>query len=911
MNRKRIHLFPLRIFTSLCGLLAVSAMMVGLSGCGGSSKPISVTVTAASSNVDGNDSTTVTATVANDKNSAGVTWTVSGGGTLSNETKTSATYTAPAATSSSVTATVRATSVANTQKSGTATIVVPAMPTLTTTATQLAGQVGSAYSVQLQGSGGIPPYVNWAVANEAGNSVRRASVAGGVLPPCVTLSSGGLLSSATAPPASCAGTYANIVFTFSDSGTPTPLTATTSPMTITIAAAPAITFPAASAADPGPGTYGAAYSGSVAATGGAGTLTYTLNGALPGGLTLGATGTITGKPTAVGTFPFTVTASDAYGDTATSPTYSITVSYGALAITPGAGSLPGGTVGTAYSQTLTASGGSGTGYTWTVTGLPIAGLDYTADGATLTISGMPTSAESVSFTAAVEDSASNTAGPYTYTIVLGSNTGGSALEGTYTCAMQGYFDATGDRFVTITSFEADGNGNLTGGVFDSNSRAYTAAVSGTLTGTYTVGADGNGTASTTSVWTASGTQQTSTVGWAISVAKSASPAQQMSLVENDDTGSTPSGQHAVGSCRLDTPSAFTASTLNGTGWVWASFGETSTGVAKASAGELAFATSGMTVTGGTSDNAKAGNSSLNTNTITGGSFTTPDATTGRTPLSLTLISNGVSGTSNFALYLSDSKHAMVLETDAIGSTFDLFAAVVQRQQESAYTAANLNGAFVFYTQGLEFGSSNTTPTGEYSIIYQGTGNGTGSLSIAQSYMDDTGVYSAGQATGSTSVSFDSSVPGRATIAGGSGTIVLYFFDTNNAFEVSGGGSGGSSVESGRVEPQTQTTFTDAALAGTYAMSEMMPLEASALDLNGELTVGSDGSLQGQLTDAGEADYHFDQSLSGTYAWDTSVTGTGTFLAPSPYGWSCAVINSARFVCTDQTANPPAMRVFQQ
>jgi len=128
-----------------------------LSGCGGGVQSASVAVTASAATVDGTDAVTLTATVTNDKNSAGVTWSVNGGGTLSNTTTTSATYTAPAATSSALTVTVTATSVADTTKTGTTTITVPAAPAVTTVSSALAGKVGTPYSVQLAGSGGISP----------------------------------------------------------------------------------------------------------------------------------------------------------------------------------------------------------------------------------------------------------------------------------------------------------------------------------------------------------------------------------------------------------------------------------------------------------------------------------------------------------------------------------------------------------------------------------------------------------------------------------------------------------------------------------------------------------------------------------------------------------------------------------
>src|SRR5208337_1422578 len=66
---------------SLCSFV-IPALFVGivaaaLTGCGGHSNPISITVTATASNVDGTDTTTLSASVSNDKNSAGVTWSMS------------------------------------------------------------------------------------------------------------------------------------------------------------------------------------------------------------------------------------------------------------------------------------------------------------------------------------------------------------------------------------------------------------------------------------------------------------------------------------------------------------------------------------------------------------------------------------------------------------------------------------------------------------------------------------------------------------------------------------------------------------------------------------------------------------------------------------------------------------------
>ena len=107
--RKSFVLCGLRISAVVCLFVISMIAAINLSGCGGSSSPVSVAVTASAATVDATDAVTLTATVTNDRTPGGVTWSVSGGGALSGQTTTSATYTAPAATSSAQTVTVTAT----------------------------------------------------------------------------------------------------------------------------------------------------------------------------------------------------------------------------------------------------------------------------------------------------------------------------------------------------------------------------------------------------------------------------------------------------------------------------------------------------------------------------------------------------------------------------------------------------------------------------------------------------------------------------------------------------------------------------------------------------------------------------------------------------------------------------------
>ena len=100
-----------------------------------------------------------------------------------------------------------------------------------------------------------------------------------------------------------------------------------------------------------------AYSQTVTGSGGTGPYTFALlSGTLPTGLTISSGGVISGTPTGSGLSSFTIGATDTVGNTG-SHAYSVTIGTVSLTVNPA--SLPAGTQGTAYSQTVSASGGTG------------------------------------------------------------------------------------------------------------------------------------------------------------------------------------------------------------------------------------------------------------------------------------------------------------------------------------------------------------------------------------------------------------------------------------------------------------------------------------------------------------------------------------------------------------------------
>jgi hypothetical protein len=309
------------------------------------------------------------------------TWSISagalpGGLTLSS----SGAITGTPTTAGTFDFTVKATDAANLSGTQPLQIVVnpaAAPPTITTTSLP-GGTAGTKYGPQNLGvSGGTPPYT-W-------------SISAGSLPTGLTLASNGTISGTP----TTAGTSS-----FTVKVTDAANLSGTQPLQIVIAAAsvPTITATALSS-----GTVGAAYAPqNLTVTGGTAPYTWSISaGSLPAGLTLGGNGTVTGTPTAAGTFTFTAKVTDASSLTDTR-SFQIVINAAATPPVITSTSLPAGTAGTAYQQSLTATGGTPP-FTWAVSaGLLPSGLTLAPSGV---IAGTPTTSGTFSFAVKVTDSA--------------------------------------------------------------------------------------------------------------------------------------------------------------------------------------------------------------------------------------------------------------------------------------------------------------------------------------------------------------------------------------------------------------------------------------------------------------------------------------------------------------------------
>ncbi|TDW97400.1 putative Ig domain-containing protein [Dinghuibacter silviterrae] len=311
--------------------------------------------------------------------------------TLASDGTLSGTPTAGGSFTVTVTATDASTGSGPYQGTQTYTLTVNAASVVVAPATLPAATVGVSYSQSISATGGTSPYTY---------------VASG-LPAGLTLTSGGVLSGTPT-----AGGSFTVTVTATDASTGSGPYQGTQTYTLTVNAASVVVAPATLPA----ATVGVSYNQSISATGGISPYTYVATG-LPAGLTLASDGTLSGTPTAGGSFTVTVTATDA--STGSGPyqgtqTYTLTVNPATIVIAPA--TLPAATVGVSYNQTITASGGTSS-YTYVASGLP-AGLTLTSGGV---LSGTPTTGGSFTVTITATD-ASTGSGPYqgtqTYTLTV-------------------------------------------------------------------------------------------------------------------------------------------------------------------------------------------------------------------------------------------------------------------------------------------------------------------------------------------------------------------------------------------------------------------------------------------------------------------------------------------------------------
>jgi hypothetical protein len=720
-------------------------------------------------------------------------------------------------------------------------VIVPKTPTITTTHLPN-GIAGTAYNQTLTFTGGNGSTPNWVIT-------------AGSLPLGLTLNAATGAITGTPTNASAGNTY---TFTVTVSvGTQTSAPAT---LTITIYGLPTIT----TLTLPN-GSLGIAYNQQLTYTGGTGGApTWALaSGTLPPGLTFNTTtGTLSGTPTTLGSYNFSITVTVG---TQTSAAQAYTVNIYSLYITSAASAT--GEVNLPFSFHATAVGGTPP-YTWSLangsTALPV-GLSI--NSTTGLISGTPTTAATTTgVVIQAKDSASTPATatqPMTFTInTARTNSNNSELKGQYTFLLSGY-DANGYPLASVGTFTADGNGNITAGILDTNGTALTTASTNValVASTFSVGTDNRGKLN---LVTSAGTHT-----YVLSLdALANGVATGGYLTEFDSTG-----QGLTGVFSLQT----TGAALSG-GYAFGAsgFAVNSTPTLpthRAAAGEIQLSAANTYASGEYLSSAGA--------TVTpivpvAGSVTVSG--TGRGTLSVTKPGGAV--TVNFVIYVVSSAKFYMLSSDPASGTTgtnDLLFGTAQQQTitNGNFALTSLNGLSVVRSQGLD---TSTATGAHYTEARLGlyTFNGAGGVTLSA---DD----NAGGAASILSLSGNYTVASNGRVAAtlstglggcvdclGSGTSYIYLVGANQGYLMDFSGS----AFAGTFEPQTATGITNATFSGAYAAGTLLPLSQSVNFVEAVLTSTGSGSANGtaDLNVAGTLSP--DQAISATYVAATS--GRTTF-----------------------------------
>jgi hypothetical protein len=950
-------------------LLLTFVLGIILAGCGSSAPPpIAIALSPATTQaIDDGQSVNVMATVSNDALSKGVSWSLSGAGTLSGQTAAAVTYAAPAS-GPAANATITATSVTDATKSASLMVAVTPLPAITTT-TLPAGTEGTAYNQTIAETGGAGA-LSFALAN------------GSTLPPGLTLGSGGAI---TGTPTGPNGTT-NFTVQLTDSSTAGAKSATQAlSIVINLPPPPSITTTTLPA-----GVEGTAYNQTIQATGGLTPYTFTISSVtgLPAGLSLNSsTGVISGKPAGPsGASNFTVTVTDKSNPAQTaSKNLSIAINLPPPpTIAPT--SLPNGNVGTPYNQTLTVSAGLGPNYTWTVSsGTLPAGLTLTGNNSTATVTGTPTTQQTnVGFTVQVTDSSvppqtgtqnytvtinppmplnvTTTSGslpqgtlnsaypatnlsasggiqPYTWTVTslpatfptglalsgsgqitgtpttantynftvqvkdsvnttatanlsivvnaapcAGYGTGNEAvLNGQYAFLFQGFNgSAATNPFAAVGSFAADGTGKVTAGDVDFNLPSAPQHLVVAATGSsYKIGNDNRG-CMVLSIGTTPVAMHFAVGGI------SAGVASKGRVIEFDDTDGT--GTRGSGILRLQTKTDFLASRLNAR-YAFGLDGFDSTSGHVAIGGAFATGGSGTTITNGYTDVDDAGTLQPGLTGATG-TIGAISATTGRAAVSYNA---GAIATYNWVIYVVNANEVFVVSSDALAANKPVVSgrAIVTG---SSFSNATLNGNYIIHVNGISGGLANAN----IGLLNFNAGSLTGTLweySLGRTPNAKVNPITAGTyAVNATS--------GRAPLTGtGNYPPVLYLTTPTDGISAFIIGTDNSGIF-GLAESQPTATYSTNSLSGNggkFFFGNEDPGDNTVKDEVGTVTITpATGAISG-LQDSSQGSSPFLQTgkaVSGTFVINSD--GTGNLGANS-----VLLTNGTKVVFIDEGAGRPA------
>ena len=558
-----------------------------------------------------------------------------------------------------------------------------------------------------------------------------------------------------------------------------------------------------------------AYSATLTSTGGVGPFTWALaSGTLPPGLSISSGGVISGTPTTSGTSGFKVSVTDSQTPTAAVDIASKSVTVNSpLAVSTS--SLTGGSIGVPYSAVLSATGGVPP-YTWSlISGTLPAGLTLSTSGL---ISGTPTNQETQTFTVQASDS-ETAAATATASLTLTISGPNSRLNGNYVFSFSGYNG--GNLVVQAGTFTADGSGNISAGLMDSNS-ASGVLTQLAFTGTYSLSSNNAGPM----------TLNIATLG-AFTYQVAVPATGTIRFIQNGTAGN-----QGTGYIRKVTSVGQVTIAQLASSWT---FGGTGADVAAgryAAAGTFTAASTGAWTALEEDSN---DNGAVAHNTAGTGNFVAIDPVTQRGAANMTV--NSV--TTNFSFYPVSTSELVMVSIDPVSTTAPL-ALYTLYFNPGNWSNTVIHTTTVAQLQGLGTSNGNTVP---YGLLAFATFDGNGGLSVST----DENLGGTLSANKYTTATYSAASNGRTTVSGfGSNPIVLYF-SSSVAFTL----VGDAGVTAGTTLPQVGSPYTNSSISGSYqgaTLQAVLPTvtvedDSGAADGNGNLSLiydisGPGGPQQG-------------------------------------------------------------------
>jgi hypothetical protein len=454
----------------------------------------------------------------------------------------------------------------------------------------------------------------------------------------------------------------------------------------------------------------------------------------------------------------------------------------------------------------------------------------------------------------------------------------SLLKGHYAFVLSGFSRPAGFFVVqalTAGSFEADGEGNLTSGVFDNSE----GTVNQPFTGTYALGSDNRGTMS-------------------ISVAGGTTDVLAFSCGSISPEGAATKGRiihvgggnlidPAAGEFELQDTTAFSNSAISGSyafvlgGWDPTPY--------QISADGLFTADGHGNISSGTFDEILGGTLTAD-QSLTGNYSIAPGSTNGRGTGSLDLAGT----TRSFTFYVVSAHKLLFVGVDQANDHV-VFIGEALAQSGGPFGNGSLNGTSVF----TALTSANQYVTaGLYTFDRKGT----------VTVLEDENNEGTVTLDTTTSATYSVSSNGRVTVASGGSTVsVLYLISPNEGFILSVDPTGAT----GFFEPQATGPFTDSSIDGDFFLGVVSP--GFAAQISSGAAVLSDGTIN-ETSDIAQGIGIVSTSLVvGQTSTDTYVVSSNGRATTGSGNEVIYIVSPRKFVLID--VNPadaaPVIKVAEQ